>query len=135
MVPHEHWQHQHHIWPFQIHHSFMTLVLWLPHIGKDISASPTIENVYKWFLQRFSYTAVAKRSCPLHVLLLCYSIFAFFLDPSFDQRLSQANLIFFIFSSETLFGYVKHTKLHCFLQRHIPRLNWKSHAIVTVIDI
>ncbi len=63
------------------------------------------------------------------------SKFALLREPSFNQRLSQANFIFFIFSSETLFGYVKHAKLRCFLQRHIQRLNWNSHAMLTVIDI
>ncbi len=63
------------------------------------------------------------------------SKFVLFLEPSFNQRLSQANFIFFVFSSETLLGYVKHAKLRCFLQRHIQPQSWNSHPMLTVIDI
>ncbi len=62
-------------------------------------------------------------------------MFAPFWEPSFDQRLSEADFIFFVFSSETPFGYVKYAKRCCFLQRHIQPLSWNSHAMLTVIDI
>ncbi len=62
------------------------------------------------------------------------SNFTSFRKPSFDQWLSQADFIFLTLSTETL-GYVKHAKLCCFPQSHIPPLSRNSHAMLTVIDI
>ncbi len=63
------------------------------------------------------------------------SNFTSFREPSFDQRLSEADFIFLTLSSETVLGYVKQAKLCCFPQRHIPPLSRDSHAMLTVSDI
>ncbi len=63
------------------------------------------------------------------------SNFTSFQEQSFNQWLSHADFIFLTLSTETLRGYVKHSNLCCFPQRHIPPLSWDSHAMLTVINI
>ncbi len=83
-------------------------VLRPPHVGKYICASPSIEL----------------GGPTLHL----------FRNHLSNNGSAKVDFIFLIFSTETL-GYVKHTKLCCFPQTHIPPLSWDSHAMLTVIDI
>ncbi len=103
-----------HIWAFQTHPKFHDTgiptiqVLRPPCVGTDISASPSIDlgvPTLHPFRNHFSTHGSAKPT-----------------------------LYFSNFLQKTL-GYVKHAKLCCFPQRHIPPLSWDSHAMLTVIDI
>ncbi len=100
-----------------------------------IPKSPQIS--WRWYLYQSGASATTcwqRYQCiPKH--WAGSSNFTSFLEPPFDQRLSQADFIFFTLSTEILLGYVKHAKLRCFPQRHIPQLSWDSLAMLTVIDI
>ncbi len=56
------------------------------------------------------------------------SNFASFWEPPFNKRLSQADFIFIIFSTEILFDYVKHIELRCLYT------SYRSSLTIYILD-